>query len=336
MESQPYASDAASSADPERRQRLKASSLEQTSHQRYTSRQAMPFAHPTTVIMEDHKEAPASGSAQLKIDSLPTDTVKTKLDGKLQDQSRDRDGPPVRSRGPFQQQSNRPTNSRDRPHPEETTSETTGGASSSRVQRPSPSKSRTVSSTMREERSISKPHLHPQPHFRGTMGLRTLPPLPAQQQASRPDTTKESLALNRRRADPSVDLDGRQFRLKLVDQKFQASDAGNAARLRGRGARIGIGIETEFFLRARGRPCPPITNMESFAKLVAKNHNLQVPTHLPRMNNRIAVQEMNDKGDDVEMESRNFAEWSLAFDGTMCTSEEPCKSILFQLIPSTI
>lgn len=87
----------------------------------------------------------------------------------------------------------------------------------------------------------------------------------------------------------------------------------------GRGARsaigkIGIGIETEFLLKAR-RSRDRRWKLDEFTEVVAMEHNFCVKDHHPRM--------INDVTNDLQ--NTRFDRWALTFDGSMSTTMEPCK-----------
>lgn len=85
--------------------------------------------------------------------------------------------------------------------------------------------------------------------------------------------------------------------------------------------KMGIGIETEFLLRAK-QPSPPRSTFAQFAQCIATEHNRYMDGQHPRM-----LSDVLNYGP-----RQRFDQWALITDSSMSTHWEPCKLSLLQVM----
>jgi hypothetical protein len=344
------------SAPPEqwqRCQRQRTSSAKRSAQQVYSSIPMVSTTLSATSSTERQARAPPPSSAGPQLDRSSTSAEKSASGRKVQPQptgARGSQAQPIDSieqhtrrlatsrdsssaRGKTQQQSTRGKTQQQSARGK--TQEQSARASGSQLQRTGSAKPQITSPAASTK--IPRAETVLPPHRTDAGSSQTCCRPSTQRLVSVPATGRETGAQSQRKADRSIDADGLQFSPKLVNDEFPVPVARNVPwpRFRHKAAKIGIGIESEFLLRPRRRPTVPITSVSDFGAIVAYDHNVQVPAHLPRMYSYMENQEISQRGDQVEKEARGFDEWSLTFDGTMYTSEEPCKPPLFNLIPKT-
>lgn len=116
--------------------------------------------------------------------------------------------------------------------------------------------------------------------------------------------------------DPSVAGTGENFCPKHahgVDPPLPGP--GRSRLVRAPGAKMGIGIETEFMLKAR-QPEYTAGSVNGFAGIMATNHNKVVGSQHPAMYNSMTVS---------PRKKTLLGEWALTKDGTIDRRFEPCK-----------
>lgn len=333
--------DGSTSASPgqwQRRQRRRTSSPEQIPQQPRGSISALSAHHPAAASKDDRSTAtPKAVRAGVLTGPQSTGSRQSRPGGIIEHRSRVATGSQGRPTGPANQQTASLATSRSSPPPRGKTQQQSAGASSSQMQRAGSARPQPISPARSGQRPAPNRRTS-QPQSSGAGGSQAKPAPSTQTLTPRPARDGSSVAGNQRRLDPSTDADGLQFRPGLVSGTISLPLARTVQwpRFRHQAAKIGIGIETEFFLETRFRPMCPITSVTIFGEVVATNHNIQVPTHLPRMYSYMENQEISNRGDHICAELRELDEWSLTFDGTMYTNEEPCKLLLLQPIPTSI
>jgi hypothetical protein len=328
----------------QRRQRQRTSSVKRTAQQVYSSIPMVSTILPATISTECPARAPPTSSAGPQLDRSSTSAEKSASGRKVQPQPTGARGSQAQPVDSIDQHTRRLATNRDSSsargmtQPQSTkgkTQQQSARASGSQLQRTGSAKpqitSPAVSTKIPRAEIILSPHLT----HAGSSQICCRPS--TQRLVSVPARGRETVAQSQRKADRSIDADGLQFSPNLVNDEFPVPVARNVPwpRFRHKAAKIGIGIESEFLLRPRRRPTVPITSVSDFGANVAYDHNVQVPAYFPRMYSYMENQEISQRGDHIEQEARGFDEWSLTFDGTMYTSEEPCKLTFFNLIPKT-
>jgi hypothetical protein len=302
-----------------RRQRQRTSSPDQTPEQPSRSTLPTPTPQPRIAPMTD-------GSRNHQVVSCGPTTERPRVGVQW---SRPRDASsseprPVRS---AQQQSSCLARCPEQMAPRSRTQTQSTAAGSLQPQKAAPTTTQTVPPTRSRSQQRLLPKRRTQKHSTPAPCLEQQQRYPSSWQKLRPSTDRESEAWHHRKADPSIDANGLQFGPELVNDVFPLPQARNVPwpRYRHAAAKIGIGIESEFLLKARYRLPQPITSVNKFGKFVAENYNLQVPAYFPRMYSYMENQEISESGYHIFAEPRGFDEWSLTYDATMSTSQEPCK-----------
>lgn len=301
----------------QRRQRQRTASPEHTLQQRLRGIQTTSAARSVPGIVEDGPRNPTTASASARID-LPARSGRILAStGNIQQQSRSESGSgsesssssPGRPAGTANRQADRLATSRDGSLSRGNSPQQLGDTTESQVQR-----------SASTERQVVPTTTGGSPESRITAS-------PAS--AAARNRRKERIARSRKRIDKSIDADGLQFYPEPVYGRAPPPRASNVPwpRYRHKAAKIGIGIESEFLLQATRREGHPVASVRDFGEFVATNHNLRVPSHMPRMYSYLENQEISEEGLPIAPEARKFDEWSLTFDATMYTSEEPCESL---------
>jgi hypothetical protein len=337
----------------QRHQRQRTSSAKRTARQVYSSIPVVSTALPATSSTQRQARVPPTSSAGPQLDRSSTGAEQSASGRKVQPQPTGARGSQAQAIDSIEQHTRRLATNRDSSSSRGKTQQqlATGKTQQQLATGKTQQQSARASGSQLQRTGSAKPQITSpatsikipraaivfSPHLTDAGSSQTCCRPSTQRLVSVPTTGRETVAQSQRRADPSIDADGLQFSPKLVNDRFPVPVARNVPwpRFRHKAAKIGIGIESEFLLRPRLRATVPITSVSDFGAIVAYDHNVQVPAHFPRMYSYMENQEISERGDQVEKEARGFDEWSLTFDGTMYTSEEPCKPLLFELIPKT-
>ena len=92
--------------------------------------------------------------------------------------------------------------------------------------------------------------------------------------------------------------------------------------VRAQASKIGIGIETEFMLKAL-RPEHIASTREKFAQILAINHNARVAMPNPRMDEDLWR---------YPPKRTSFHQWALSNDPSLLEKDESCKPPAFQVL----
>jgi hypothetical protein len=133
-------------------------------------------------------------------------------------------------------------------------------------------------------------------------------------QPVRPATGRERSKPRRGTQEKSVARTSEEFYPKSGDGRAIVPAPNRADQVRGPAGRIGIGIETEFLLRAL-RPEHRAENLHLFAAIVATNYNRRLAQQHPGMYENVSS---------LSAKKLVFDRWALTKDPTMTRNREPC------------
>ncbi len=171
------------------------------------------------------------------------------------------------------------------------------------------------------KRSVSRETKHVR--STGASSRQALLPGSIKAQNVHPATGGESSNSRESAQDPSFASTGEQFWPKSVRGGEPRMPGPNrSGQARAPAGKFGIGIETEFLLKAL-RPEHRAGSMCEFAKLVANNHNKLVGLPHPRMYENART---------CPPKRTSLDKWVLGKDPTMERKCEPCKPLRFQVI----
>jgi hypothetical protein len=318
-----------SSARHGRRQKLRTTASGQTNQQSNGGTSNVLTGNPAAAAVAEATRRSPNGSAGRQRDQTAQGTHISTAGGNREHQSRGASGSRAQPTDSVQQPIFPQAERRENLLPKNEMRRPFSGASSSKgqpAQKPSPARNGQAQAPARTCQPPSAGTSASSPHTQSVVF--------AQRPPSASPPRLENMESIRKGADRSIDAYGYDFGPKVIDNRYPMPRVRTALwpQYRHKAAKMGIGIETEFLLRNRNRPCN-LLDVKEFGKVVAYYHNLKVPNHNPRMKSYMENQEISEEGYEIKPEPRMFDEWSLTFDPTMYTPEEPCKPLLFLLIP---
>jgi hypothetical protein len=133
-------------------------------------------------------------------------------------------------------------------------------------------------------------------------------------QPVRPATGRERSKPRRGTPDQSVARTSEKFYPKSGDGRTIVPAPNRADQVRGPAGKIGIGIETEFLLRAM-QPEHRAGTLHHFAAIVATNYNRRLAQQHPGMYENVSS---------LSAKKTVFDRWALTKDPTMTRNREPC------------